>query len=290
MALLLICLLPGQEARAQETEPLPMSLVQVETKDGNKYVGRLMSKDSAVYVLVTQSAGTIRIARVEVVRVVTLETGKLKADGYWMENFQATRTFWAPTAYGLRPGESYYQNVWVLFNQFSLGITRHFSMGVGLIPTFLFGSGAVPVWATPKFSFPVSPDKLSLGIGGIIGTSSLGDHGVGFGVLYGLATLGSRDRNVTVGLGYGYMRSTMSKEPVVTISALQRISAKGYFITENYLLVNNGSYSGILSVGGRRLVNRTGIDFGLFIPVQEKQAQVVAIPWLGITAPLDKRY
>lgn len=289
LVIMLILSLCGR-ADAQELKSDTVQWVQVETKDGNKYVGRLISKDRDAVVIATQSAGTIRVAHGEIVALLTLEPEKLKSDGYWRENYQATRNFWAPTAYGLRAGESYYQNVWVLFNQFSYGISNNFSLGLGLIPTFLFGSSSVPIWVTPKFSIPITPNKLNVGVGAMIGTTSLGEKGNGFGILYGVTTLGSRDNNVTVGLGYGYSGSSMAKKPMISFSALQRISAKGYFITENYLLPKGDGYQILLSLGGRRLVNRTGIDFGLVIPIQETGGQLIGIPWLGITAPLDKRY
>ncbi len=66
-----------------------------------------------------------------------------------------------------------------------MGVTNYFSIGAGIVPVFLFGGGATPVWITPKFSIPVVKDKFNVGAGALVGTV-LGASGTGFGLLYGL--------------------------------------------------------------------------------------------------------
>ncbi|MCB9270107.1 MAG: hypothetical protein H6561_11110 [Lewinellaceae bacterium] len=77
-------------------------------------------------------------------------------------NTQSARYFFSPNGYGLHPGEAYYQNVWVLYNQVSFGITNNVSLGVGGA-SFPFGADATPVWMTPKVSVPVVRDKFQVG-------------------------------------------------------------------------------------------------------------------------------
>jgi hypothetical protein len=159
-------------------------------------------------------------------------------------------------------------------------------MGVGFVPLFLFGSPSSPAWLTPKISLPLSKDKVNLGLGAVIGTSSLGEKGNGFGIVYGSTTFGSRDNNVTFGMGYSYTSASMAKRPIFNFSALIRTSAKSYFISENYIIPSGSSSLILLGFGGRKMANRTGIDFGFFIPIEEGMKTLVALPWLGITAPL----
>ncbi len=87
---------------------------------------------------------------------------------YWTENFQSTRYFWMPNGFGLKQGEAYYQNVWILFNQFNVGITKNFSIAGGTIPLFLFGADAFPIWVNAKVSVPLGP-KVNFG-GGVLCT------------------------------------------------------------------------------------------------------------------------
>jgi hypothetical protein len=285
--LLLLLIFSGlQKALAQVT---PDSvIVQIETHDGNHFTGRLLQEDENTVVVMTQTAGKITIAKSAIKRIDKLFASQRRADGYWTDNPQATRNFWAPTGYGLKPGEGYYQNIWVLFNQVSVGLTRHLSMGVGMVPLFLFGSPSSPVWLTPKLSLPLSKDKVNVGIGALIGTTSIGEKGNGFGIVYGSSTFGSRDRNFTIGVGYNYNAANAIQRPLINFSALVRVSAKGYFISENYIIPSGDSNVVLIGIGGRRLANRTGIDFGLMLPFQENMSTLVAIPWLGLTAPLGK--
>lgn len=285
--LLILLLVSGlQEAFAQAS---PDSvIVEIETMDGSRFTGRLVQDDGKEVIVMTQALGKLTFAKSAIKRMDRLVISQLGPDGYWADNPQATRNFWAPTGYGLKPGEGYYQNIWVLFNQFSVGLSRHFSIGVGFVPLFLFGSPNSPLWLTPKISIPLSKDKVNLGVGALIGTSSLGEKGNGFGIVYGSTTFGNRDKNFTLGIGYSYTAQSMARRPLLNFSALVRVSAKGYFITENYIIPDHDSSLVLLGIGGRKLANRTGIDFGLMIPFQEDMNTLIAFPWLGITAPIGK--
>lgn len=285
--LLLLLIFSGLQKALAQARPDSV-IVEIETYDGNKFTGRLLQDDGNTVVVMTQTAGKITLARAAVKRIEILQASQLRADGYWTDNPQATRNFWAPTGYGLKPGEGYYQNIWVLFNQFSVGVTRHFSVGVGIVPLFLFGSPSSPVWLTPKISLPLSKDKVNVGVGALIGTTSFGEKGNGFGIVYGSTTFGSRDKNFTIGVGYNYNAADAIQRPIINFSALVRVSAKGYFITENYIIPSGDSNLVLIGVGGRRLANRTGIDYGLMFPFQESMSTLVAFPWLGLTAPLGK--
>lgn len=284
--LLALLLISGVQRALGQVGQDSVAVVEIQTHDGNKYTGRLVEQDGQRIVIETQSLGKLIIQRSAIKHMERLEVSKIRADGYWADNPQATRNFWAPTGYGLKPGEAYYQNVWVLFNQFSVGITRNFSMGVGFVPLFLFASPSTPFWLTPKISLPLSKDKVNLGLGAVIGTSSLSEKGNGFGIVYGNATFGSRDNNVTVGMGYSYTSASMAKRPIFNFSALIRTSAKSYFISENYVIPEGNSSLILIGLGGRKMVNRTGIDYGFFIPIDEGMKTIIALPWLGLTAPL----
>ncbi len=266
-------------------------LFRVETRDGNEYVGRIIHQDQLKLSILTEKLGQITINKTDILEISPFDASLIVNGDYWFENPQATRYLWSPNGYGLKKGEGYYQNVWVLFNQFSVGITDDFSLGAGIVPGFLFGGSPTPVWIAPKFSIPVKKDKLNLGIGALTGTM-LGaetSSGAGFGIIYGTTTVGSKDRNCSVGVGYGYSGGGWSKAPTVTFSSLIRTGARGYFITENYFISSATSYTILLSFGGRRIINKTGIDFGLVVPITKSTTTLVAIPWLGITMPFNKR-
>ena len=159
------------------------------------------------------------------------------------------------------------------------------------------GGVATPIWITPKFSIPVKKDQVNVGLGGLFATTTGGGRlftttttttggGGSFGILYGMTTFGNRDKNFTLGLGWGYSDGKIASQPTISFSSLIRTGARGYFITENYYIAKGSSSLVLLSFGGRRIINRTGLDFGLFIPVTSETKTFRAFPWLGITTLL----
>lgn len=160
---------------------------------------------------------------------------------------------------------------------------------MGTFPVFLFGAGVVPVWIVPKLSIPVVHDKFNLGLGAFAGTV-IGESRSGFGILYGLGTLGNRNTNMTVGLGYGYAGGSFAKSPMISLAAMVRVSPRGYLITENYYIHTGQEALALISLGGRSMLGRVGVDYGVIRPVQHGIDMNFVIPWLGLTIPFGHTY
>ena len=256
-----------------------------EMKDGNVYIGKVVDFKKGEMYDVQTSVGNIKIFQKDIVVIKNMEKTKLKDGEYWPSNPHSSRYFFSPSGYGLRKGEGYYQNAWVLFNQLSYGITDNFSMGMGLIPTFLFGfEGTVPLWVTPYKN-----GKGAFGAGTLFVTS-LGDGIGGFGLLYGSNTFGTRDKQFTLGVGLGYSgEGGFSEYPVINASGLIRTSKNWAFVTENYFLTFD-SFGALISGGARYIGKRLAIDFGGFIPIFSDQDRLLILPWLSISVPFGKRY
>ena len=258
----------------------------IETTDGNNYIGQVITSDSTKVVLKTDKLGEITILYKDIRKRTVLDASQVKGDKIWLENPQSTHYFFSPNGYGLRKGEGYYQNIWVLMNSFSVGLNDHLSLGAGVIPTFLFGANT-PVWITAKASFPVVKEKFNLGAGILAGTTA-GTQNSGFGIVYGIATVGSRDCNASVGFGSGFSSDSPSGSRMIIISGMCRVSQRGYLLTENYIFAGDNSTTVLLSLGGRTLFREAGLDYGLIIPVTDN-SELIAIPWLGITIPFGNR-
>lgn len=258
-------------------------LYRIETTDGNEYIGRIVTQDDEKVILKTERLGEITLRKIDIKKMEQVIVGQLKGGEYWFDNPQSTRYFWQPNGYGLKRGEGYYQNVWILFNQVSVGVTDNFLVGAGIVPGFLFAGGSTPVWLTPKLSIPIKKDKFNVGAGALTGTV-LGEEDASFGIVYGTTTIGSRDKNMSIGLGYGYAGGDWADAPTITFSAMIRTSQRGYFLTENYYIGSGGDDVMLFFIGGRRLIKHAGIDFGLLIPT-ETGGELIAIPWLGVTFP-----
>lgn len=282
----LISFLSLFELHAQELQDTTR-LYNIETFDGNEYLGRIIKRTPDKITFLTEELGEINIPLRNIKRIQEVEPSRMIAGRYWFENPQATRYFWAPNGYGLKKGEAYYQNVWIFFNQFSAGITDNFSIGAGIIPAFIFAGAPTPVWITPKFSIPAVKDRLNIGIGALAG-AVIGEEGSTFGILYGSTTFGSKDKNLSLGLGYGFAGGEWSEGPAINVSTMIRVSQRAYFISENYYIGLGGDNVGVISAGGRSIIKRISLDYGGFIPLPFDDVFVI-VPWLGITIPLGTK-
>jgi hypothetical protein len=260
---------------------------QIITKNGNKYTGKILGSDSAHVKIRTLELGEITMLKKNIKTIENVTGINQHRELQSGNHPQNTRYFFSPNGYGLKKNQGYYQNVWVMVNNFAYGLSDNFSIGGGLVPMFLFAGSPTPVWVTAKMSFPLEKNKLNMGVGALMGTvltSEEGSHG--FGMLFGLATVGSKQKNVSLGIGYGYAGGHWANSPLVNFNAMVQIGKKGYFITENYLVIIDRDAMVIISAGGRQMINRVGIDYGLIIPLTSDMGSFVGMPWLGLTIPI----
>ncbi len=280
------------QLKSQET--VDTALVRIETTDGNEYIGTIVSQDDQVIQLKTQTIGIISIQKSIVISVERVKKAEIRGHEYWFENpYATTRYFFNPSGYGLPAGEGYYQNAWILLNQVSFGITDNISLGVGMVPTFFFtlGSGEsyIPIWFTPKVSIPVKRDKVNVGVGALYLTVlGEGADGAGLGILYGVSTFGPKDKNLSLGLGWGFSNEDgLGDRPTISVSYIRRSKPKWAFLTENYFISAGDDALVILSGGARYMAKKISIDFGgmTFIFTGGDQDIVPIIPWLSLTVP-----
>jgi len=217
---------------AQETTS-EEQLYRVEMNTGEVLVGTIVSEDDEEVILRTEQLGEVTLKRASIESIKKVDPGRIRDGEYWFPNPQSTRYLFAPNAIGIRKEEGYYQNTWVLFNNVNYGVSNNFSIGAGTVPIFLFGAEALPLWILPKVSVSTPQQNLHVAGGALLG-GVIGEDGGGVGLFYGNATVGSRDHNATIGLGYGYLGDEISDTPAVNISGMTRIGKKTYLISENY--------------------------------------------------------
>ncbi len=286
---LFLCILPLflamliQPAHAQEARDTT-TLYIIQTTDGNEYIGQIVDENETFILLKTARLGEITINKQDIRSIKAVDEAKVVEGEYWYRNLQSSRYFFSPNGYGLKKGEGYYQNVWVVYNQASIGITDNISIGAGTIPLFLLAAPFSPVWIVPKLSVPIVENKFNLGAGALLGTV-VGEEGTSFGIVYGLGTVGSPDRNASLGVGFGFAGSDFLSTPVISFSALYRITKNGYLLTENYFMNINDYSVGLIMLGGRSMIRRVGLDYGLVIPAAAGLDGVFTLPWLGLTVP-----
>ena len=81
-------------------------LYQIETTDGNEFIGTISREDSTRTFIKTEKFGELSILNSEIKRKEIIKVQQIKDGKLWFENPQETRYFWAPNGYGLKKGEA----------------------------------------------------------------------------------------------------------------------------------------------------------------------------------------
>ncbi|MEO1259327.1 MAG: hypothetical protein AAFZ15_11050 [Bacteroidota bacterium] len=278
---------------AQQTED--NILYVIETVDGNRYIGSILSQDEETVQLRTKTLGDITIQRDQIGSMELLDAAQIVGGNYLWDTPFVTRYYVGSSAYSLRKGEGYYQNSWIFYNNINVGLTDNIDVGIGIVPLFLFtfgsGDGITPIWLTTKIALPVEKDKFNLAAGGVY-ANVLGGDTNGGGQIYGVSTFGSRNRNVSLGIGWFYGADEgLAERPTFSFSTMQRGKPKWAFVSENYFFGVGDEGLVILSAGARYLGDKISLDMSGFTFVYTGGGQDVfpILPWLSVSVPFGGR-
>lgn len=275
-------------------QPVPIDSVRIDDPalvyavtltNATTLIGRitLVSADS---VRVVSAAMTATVARREVRSVRAYPASALHDGVLWPENPHATRLLFAPTAIPLRRGEGYFADFWVFFASAAVGVTDRFTMGAGmsLFPSDDFTDNLF--YALPKYTV-VSQPRLKVALGALMASvpwSSNDDGGrrrQSLGILYGVATTGSPESNLTLGAGWGYVGGTLANKPVITLGGQHRATKRIALISENWFIPFDNEVGGFVSYGVRMLGEKIAVDLALGSPVGADTFYFPGFPLLG---------
>ncbi|HEX2208697.1 MAG TPA: hypothetical protein VHG93_13505 [Longimicrobium sp.] len=267
---LLLALLPlalafalPRAAAAQVADTVTVSadtVYEVRLSDGSVLYGRVMEQTAEELTLETQAGATVRLRRSQVVSIRPLR-GRVVDGRVWGEDPHATRLFFGPTARAIPRGEGYF-GVYELFFPFvSYGVTDRFTISGGT-PVFPEIIGEIFYFA-PKYEVLRTPAaSAAVGVLALFATRELNGSA---GLLYGVGTLGTPDRALTVGATVPFIASGEDSEvgdqPAFMIGGEARLTRRTKFLTENYFVP--GESGALISGGVRFFGERLSADFGL---------------------------
>ncbi len=251
----------------------------VRLRDGSSVIGRITSV-SADTVRVRTGAGEMSLGRNAVEHVQLIDPSRIRNGVYWFENPHATRLLFSSTAIPLDPGTGYYSNSWLFFHTFAGAFSDRFTLGGGL---FWFPGVALDetvFFLLPKYTL-VNGARNKLAIGALAGMlpfgASTGTESAG--ILYGVGTTGSKDSNLSAGLGWGYAGGDVASNPIIMIGGQHRFARRVAFITENWFISIGSESEGLYSYGLRFLGEGLTVDLA-YISVFGSR---FAFPWLGFS-------
>jgi len=271
----------------------------IEMKDGNKLFGRIMKKELKTIFFRTENIGTLAITRKDIKsrRIYEPEIDGESSIGGWRRNKMYGRYLFTPTGMMQQKGEHYYENKYIFVNHMNLVLSDGFSLGLGMMPLFLFDNSNTPVWVIPKFRIPIKGKKFHLSTGIFVGTTLFNEYDDGnIFIPFLAATYGDRNINFSVSVGYGSAFDERMRAPTIAYSGTVRLSNRAYAFIENIVITGNTYESDskkllLFTMGLRTIWQKVSLDFGVinvkdpgeFIFYNETDYGIA--PYLGLLIP-----
>jgi len=252
--LLLAALASPPRADAQVTGEVVVSdtLLEVRLADGSVLYGRVIAVDGDRITLETQAGARVELQRAQI-RSLRPVPGRVVNGEVWLEDPHATRLFFGPTARPLGAGRAYVGVYELIFPFVTYGVTSTFSISGGT-PIVPEAAGEVFYFA-PKLTV-VQTEQVDGAIGVLVGAAK----GSTAGIVYGVGTVGDRDRALTGGIGWGFSDGDLQNQSVVMLGGELRAGPRLKLLSESYFLP--GEEGAIVSVGVRFFSENLSADLG----------------------------
>lgn len=221
-------------------------------QDGTKLIGELIRQDSLETVIKTRTMGQVTVKASQIVASEPVDGNAAATVGY-PNRFPQYLNF-TPTAYSAERGRLYYRNSLVFYNQLDYGMTDNWSVGAGVF----IGPPITLLSLTTKVSFPVSK-AVRLGVQGQYFTGNtfiFNRERFGFSYVQGIASIGTPQRNVTIGLGTILEQGRLGEVTLLTVGIVRKINPTLTFISENRVLVGPDVDVNLFLSGGLRFDRR----------------------------------
>ena len=301
LTLLLLVVFAATNTLAQDiadTTAFPVNAV-IFLKDGTQLRGILLSESPVGARIRTDNLGELTITADKIERIEKNDEGFYSKGVYWFPNPNYSRYFFAPSALPLSKGEGYYQNAYLFINSVSVGVTDHFTIGGGFLlnPAFRYWGAA---FLTPKLSFP-SQSNITFAVGAIVAGAYFRNFGLFNsdrevstffgGIGYGAVTFGNKEKNGSIGLGWGFANGNIGSRPTVNLSYMSRVGRRVGLVTENWIFIpgQNASAVGILSGGVRFFGEKISADAGLLVPASKDIGFFIAYPYVDFVVKFGKK-
>ncbi len=245
----------GREQTTMEM-PAPGRTQELTLRDGSRLFGRVIAIESDRITFQTVAGAEVFVRRADIANLKLAE-GTVVHEEFIPADPNATRLLFGPTARSLKRGEGYVGVYEFAIPFVQVGLTDRISIGAGT-PLLFGGRGKRPFWFTPKVQV-YGGRQAKVAVGLLHLTAGAGEN---VGIAYGVATLGTADSAVSIGMGYAYATGE-GASPVAMIGAERRLHRRVKFVTENYVWRNAG-----LVTGGLRFIgDRLSADLGLVVPL-----------------------
>ncbi|MDP6499619.1 MAG: hypothetical protein QF743_02805 [Candidatus Marinimicrobia bacterium] len=265
-----------------QTQEQAEGLIEVETKDGNIFLGTLLEETEDNYKIKTNDGIEINVPKSSVKSFNAIATAKI-GDEVWRADPNKSMYLFAPSAFPIENNKSYCRDYCLFFPSYNRGFGNGFSLQLGafILPGMDFID--LPITITGKYSLPqIGPARFAAGMMYI---SVPGDDiSFGTGIAFGTATLGNRFNHFSASLGWGYFRDEdeweFSDEPMVVLAGNSRISNSMAIVFEYWKFPNADIEDLPLMVSARFIGRKFAVDLGAIL---SKNMEGIPPPLLNFT-------
>ena len=277
----------GQDKMRKEIETV------VKLKNGKIFIGKLKGETDSTFILIVEEIGEISIEKSKILSMdnVIIRSTNYDNKGIPVDYHNSSRYLISPSGYGLKKGQSYYENIYLAFNSFSYGVSDRFTISLGgEFLTLLLGSKAPVFYVSPRLNYELGDGNGAFSVGAIYFSIPDDNQVAGVGLAQAALTLGSRNSNISVGFGAGFNSNHGFNENlfVYSLGITQRLSRKLSLVTDNMIVRGEVENFEVFSLSLRIHFNKPGsaLNVGLWRPL-EGLGRVLAIPVISATIPIS---
>ena len=179
----------------------------VKMTNGVEHIGTIISDDGREMLFETTTVGKIYIKKtlIKSISNYSKQDFSIVNDEIVRANPFSTRYSFTTNALPIKKKDNYYMlNLWG--PEFHIAVADNFNVGV---MTTWIGS---PLALATKYSIKTKNPKLNFSVGEIIGNGGYIDPSAFISLSFGNVTFGDRDKNLTLGVGYGYFDFNQTEE------------------------------------------------------------------------------
>ena len=258
-------------------------LVEVETKDGNIFLGTIIKESDEGIILKTQDGIRISVPNSSIKNLSKIETTEVEGQ-VWRADPNKSMYLFAPSAFPIEKQKVYCRDFCLVFPSYNRGFGNNFSLQAGafVFPGMQFDN--IPIVLSGKFSLPeLGPARLATGMMYISVPGQSTSFGAGFA--FGSATIGNRFTHFTASLGWGYFRDEnewdFAEKPILVLASNIRVLNSFAVVAEYWLPPEVDDPTNLpIALSGRFIGRRFAVDIGGFFT---KDMEGIPLPLINFT-------
>jgi len=258
-------------------------LVEIETKDGNIFLGTIIKESDEGIILKTQDGIQISVPNSSIKNLSKIETTEVEGQ-VWRADPNKSMYLFAPSAFPIEKQKVYCRDFCLVFPSYNRGFGNNFSLQAGafVFPGMQFDN--IPIVLSGKFSLPeLGPARLATGMMYISVPGQSTSFGAGFA--FGSATIGNRFTHFTASLGWGYFRDEnewdFAEKPILVLASNIRVFNSFAVVAEYWLPPEVDDPTNLpIALSGRFIGRRFAVDIGGFFT---KDMEGIPLPLINFT-------